>query len=61
LAKDQTFGSFLKALPNSVQYPITPAWAQVKTQIQNTIGTAVTGDPASVLGALQTTAEKQVG
>jgi multiple sugar transport system substrate-binding protein len=61
LAKDQTFSSFLKALPNSVQYPITPAWAQVKTQIQNTIGTAVTGDPASVLGALQNTAEKQVG
>jgi multiple sugar transport system substrate-binding protein len=61
LDRDHTFASFLKALPHSIQYPITPAWAQVKTQVQNTIGTAVTGDPASVLGALQNTAEKQVG
>jgi hypothetical protein len=30
----------------------------VKTQIQNTIGTAVTGNPASVLGNLQSTATK---
>jgi multiple sugar transport system substrate-binding protein len=59
LAKDPTFGSFIKALPHSVQYPITTAWAQVKTQVQNTIGTAATGSPVSVLGTLQNTAEKQ--
>jgi multiple sugar transport system substrate-binding protein len=59
LAKDPTFGSFIKALPHSVQYPITTAWAQVKTQVQNTIGTAATGNPVSVLGTLQNTAEKQ--
>ena len=59
LAEDPTFGSFIKALPHSVQYPITTAWAQVKTQIQNTIGTAATGNPVSVLGTLQNTAEKQ--
>ncbi len=59
LAKDPTFGSFIKALPHSVQYPITTSWAQVKTQIQNTIGTAATGNPVSVLGTLQNTAEKQ--
>jgi multiple sugar transport system substrate-binding protein len=59
LAKDETFGSFIKALPHSVQYPITTAWAQVKTEVQNTIGTAATGNPVSVLGTLQNTAEKQ--
>jgi multiple sugar transport system substrate-binding protein len=59
LAKDPTFGSFIKALPHSIQYPITTSWAQVKTQIQNTIGTAATGNPVSVLGTLQNTAEKR--
>jgi multiple sugar transport system substrate-binding protein len=61
LANDPTFGSFIKALPHSVQYPSDTAWAQVKTQVQNTIGTAVTGSPAGVLGTLQQTAEKQAG
>jgi multiple sugar transport system substrate-binding protein len=61
LAKDPIFGSFIKALPHSVQYPSNTAWAQVKTQVQNTIGTAVTGSPASVLGTLQSTAEKLGG
>jgi multiple sugar transport system substrate-binding protein len=58
LANDPTFGSFIKALPHSVQYPSNTTWAQVKTQVQNTIGTAVTGNPVSVLGQLQSTAEK---
>lgn len=58
LAKDPIFGSFIKALPHSVQYPSTTSWAQIKTQVQNTIGTAVTGSPAAVLGTLQSTAEK---
>lgn len=61
LANDPTFGSFIKALPHSVQYPSVTAWAQVKTDIQNTIGTAVTGNPAAVLGSLQSTAEKLSG
>jgi multiple sugar transport system substrate-binding protein len=61
LAKDPIFGSFIKALPHSVQYPSNTAWAQVKTQVQNTIGTAVTGSPASVLGSLQSTADKLGG
>ena len=58
LAKDPIFGSFIKALPQSVQYPSNTAWAQVKTQIQHTIGTAITGDPKSVLDTLQQTAQK---
>ncbi len=58
LKSDPTFGSFIKALPHAVQYPSNTAWAQVKTDIQNTIGTAVTGTPSTVLGTLQQTAQK---
>jgi multiple sugar transport system substrate-binding protein len=61
LKTDPTFGSFIKALPHAVQYPSNTAWAQVKTDIQNTIGTAVTGDPSSVLGTLEQSAQKLGG
>jgi multiple sugar transport system substrate-binding protein len=53
LASDSVFAPFLTALPNSVQYPSDTAWANVKTKIQQTIGTAVTGTPATELGQLQ--------
>jgi len=53
LKSDPVFGPFLTALPNSVQYPSDTAWANLKTKIQQTIGTAVTGNPATVLGQLQ--------
>jgi multiple sugar transport system substrate-binding protein len=58
LSSDQTFAPFLKALPNAVQYPSDTAWAAVKTQIQQTIGTALTGDPKKVLSNIQATAKK---
>jgi multiple sugar transport system substrate-binding protein len=59
LQSDQTFAPFLKALPNAVLYPIAnPAWPNVLAKIQQTIGTAVTGDPKSVLSTIQQTAEK---
>jgi multiple sugar transport system substrate-binding protein len=58
LSSDPIFGSFLKALPNAVQYPSSTVWANVKTQIQQTVGTAVSDDPKSVLSAIQHTAEK---
>jgi multiple sugar transport system substrate-binding protein len=58
LTTDPTFGSFMKALPYAVQYPSVPAWAQVKTQIQNTIGTAMTSSPTGVLSTIQQTAMK---
>ena len=45
LSSSTTFGPFLKALPNSVQYSSDPVWTEVKTQIQQTIGTAMTQDP----------------
>ncbi|AMM19154.1 ABC transporter substrate-binding protein [Frondihabitans sp. PAMC 28766] len=57
MASDPLFGSFIKALPQSVQYPIDTAWPQVKTKVQQTIGTAVTGDPSKVLSSLQSTAK----
>jgi multiple sugar transport system substrate-binding protein len=53
LSSDPVFSPFLTALPNSVQYPSDTAWANVKTKIQQTIGTAVTGDPSSELSQLQ--------
>ena len=56
LASDPVFGPFLTALPNSVQYPSDTSWANVKTKIQQTIGTAVTGNPATVLTQLEQTA-----
>jgi multiple sugar transport system substrate-binding protein len=58
LSSDSTFGPFLKALPNSVQYSSAPVWTQVKTQIQQTIGTAMTQNPKQVLDAIQQTAQK---
>jgi multiple sugar transport system substrate-binding protein len=58
LSSDPIFGPFLKALPNSVQYPNDPVWSTVKSQIQTTIGTIVSKSPKSVLDALQQTATK---
>jgi multiple sugar transport system substrate-binding protein len=58
LSSDPIFGPFLKNLPNAVQYPNATVWANVKTQIQHTIGTAVSSDPSSVLDAIQQTAQK---
>jgi multiple sugar transport system substrate-binding protein len=53
LASDAVFAPFLTALPNSVQYPSDTSWANVKTKIQQSIGLAVTGSPATELGQLQ--------
>src|SRR3954469_17273529 len=58
LSSNTTFAPFLKALPNAVQYPSDTGWAAVKTQIQQTIGTALTGDRKKVLSTLQATAKK---
>ena len=58
LLSDPDFGPFLKALPNSVQYSSDPVWTQVKAQIQQTIGTAMTQSPKQVLDTIQQTAQK---
>jgi multiple sugar transport system substrate-binding protein len=56
LSSNPVFAPFLTALPNSVQYPSDTAWANVKTKIQQTIGTAVTGSPTTVLTQLEQSA-----
>src|ERR1700692_2149599 len=53
LSSDSVFGPFLTALPNSVQYPSDTSWANVKAKVQQTIGLAVTGSPATELTQLQ--------
>jgi multiple sugar transport system substrate-binding protein len=58
LSSDATFAPFLKALPNSVQYPNDPIWSTVKTQIQQQLGLAMTQDPQKILDDVQHTAEK---
>jgi multiple sugar transport system substrate-binding protein len=58
LSSDPLFGPFLKALPRAVQYPSSTEWAAVKTQVQQTIGTAVSSDPKKVLSTIQQTAKK---
>lgn len=57
LNSDPVLGAFVKTLPNTVLYPSDANWtATVLPAIKQTIGTAVTGDPAKVLGDLQTKA-----
>jgi len=58
LSSDATFGPFLKALPNSVQYPNAPIWSTIKTQIQQQLGLAMSQDPQKILDAIQQTAKK---
>lgn len=59
LAKSNpTLAPFIKALPNAVQYPNDPVWARVKTQIQQTVGTAIGPNPKAVLAAIQKTATR---
>src|SRR5260370_7542230 len=58
LSSDSTFGPFLKALPNSVQYSSAPVWTQLKTQIQQTIRTPMTPHPTQLLAAIHQTPTK---
>ncbi len=58
LSSDPVFAPFMQALPKATLYPNVPAWSTVKTQLQQTIGTAMTTDPKSVLSRLQQTAKK---
>lgn len=56
-ASDPALAPFIKLLPNAVFYPgDIAAWNSVKGQIQQGIGQAVSKDPATVLGQLQTAA-----
>jgi multiple sugar transport system substrate-binding protein len=53
LSSNATFAPFLKRLPSGTLYPSTTNWQQVDDDIKTTIGSAIGGNPASVLGALQ--------
>ncbi len=57
-ATDATLAPFVDALPNAVQYPNDTVWANVKTQIQQVVGTAIGPDPKAVLTSIQQTALK---
>jgi multiple sugar transport system substrate-binding protein len=59
LSSNADFAPFLKALPTATFYPTSNTqWPAVNTAMKQTIGTALTGDPAKVLDALQATANK---
>jgi multiple sugar transport system substrate-binding protein len=57
LSTDPNLKPFLDLLPKATFYPFTdPKWSDVNTQIKQTVGGAVTGDPKTILGAIQKTA-----
>ena len=57
MSANPVFAGFVKNLPTATLYPSSQAnWSTVLTAIQKQIGTAVTGDPKSVLDQLQQTA-----
>ncbi len=57
MASNPQFAGFVKNLSTATLYPSSQAnWSTVLTAIQKQIGTAITGDPKSVLGQIQQTA-----
>jgi multiple sugar transport system substrate-binding protein len=57
LKNDPVLGTFVQVLPNTVQFPSDENWtASVLPAVKKNIGLAVTGDPAKVLGDLQSKA-----
>jgi multiple sugar transport system substrate-binding protein len=61
MAKNPEFSAFLTNIPNSVNYPDKTNWTTVENQIKTTLGQAITGSPAKVLGAIQQTATSSGG
>jgi multiple sugar transport system substrate-binding protein len=56
MGQDPMFAAFLRNIPESVNYPPNANWTTVQDQIQTTLGQAITGNPAKILGAIQQTA-----
>jgi multiple sugar transport system substrate-binding protein len=57
MATNPLFTGFLQNLSTATLYPSSLAnWSTVLTAIQKTIGTALSGNPATVLNQLQQTA-----
>jgi len=61
MGKDPEFSAFLTNIPNSVNYPGKTNWTTVENQVKTTLGQAITGNPAKVLGAIQQTATSSGG
>ena len=61
MAKSPEFSAFLTNIPNSDNYPDKTNWTTVENQIKTTLGQAITGSPAKVLGAIQQTATSSGG
>jgi multiple sugar transport system substrate-binding protein len=58
-SSDAALKTYLETLPNAHLTPTDdPTWDKVKLAVQQNLGTAVTGDPKSVLDKLQQSAEK---
>jgi len=58
MAKNSMFAAFLKNIPQSVNYPSKTSWTTVENQIKTTLGQAITGNPQTILNAIQQTAAK---
>jgi multiple sugar transport system substrate-binding protein len=58
MAKDSMFAAFLKNIPQSVNYPSKTSWTTVENQIKTTLGQAITGNPQTILNAIQQTVAK---
>jgi multiple sugar transport system substrate-binding protein len=56
MGQDPMFAAFLRNIPESVNYPPNANWTTVQDQIQTTLGQAITGNPAKILGAIQQSA-----
>ena len=61
MQQNPKFSAFLQNIANSVTYPTNANWTTVNNQIKTSVGQAITGNPASVLGAIQQTASSSNG
>jgi multiple sugar transport system substrate-binding protein len=61
MGENPMFAAFLQNIPESVNYPSAANWTTVQTQIQTTLGQAVTGSPSKILNAIQQTASSNGG
>jgi multiple sugar transport system substrate-binding protein len=61
MGQNPMFAAFLKNITSSVNYPALANWTSVENRIKTQVGQAITGNPASVLGAIQQTATSSSG
>jgi multiple sugar transport system substrate-binding protein len=61
MAKNPLYAAFLNNIASSVNYPPNANWTTVSSLIKTTVGGAITGSPATVLGSIQSTATSSNG